>query len=70
MDLSGTGYVSGFCIETLLLLLLLLFKQILSNDTTAFLAGCLISAVGEREVSNCNIGCACSVIIFVLSMLC
>ena len=58
MDSSGTGYVSDFCNETLLLLLLLLFKQILSNVTTGFLAGHVINAVGESEILNCNIECA------------
>jgi len=49
MDLPGTGYVSGFCNETLLLLLLLLFKQILSNVITGFLAGYVINAVVKER---------------------
>ena len=51
MDSSGTGYVSGFFNETLLLLLLLLlFKQILSNVTTGCLAVYVINAVDESEI--------------------
>jgi hypothetical protein len=70
MDSSGTGYVSDFCNETLLLLLLLLFKQILSNVIILFLAGYVINAVGESDILNCSMGCACSIIIFTHSILC